>query len=73
MPGAPLETHRGEPCPVCGGDCKAFPDLPSDKTNPFLGARASDLEPEPEAPEPRRRGKRGPTEDRAHHGPQEDR
>jgi hypothetical protein len=65
--------RKGEPCPICGGDCTRVPDMPSDSTNPFLGVTAKDLEPKPEPPPKRPRGKRRPAEDRAHHGPQEDR
>jgi hypothetical protein len=61
-------TARVRPCPICGGQCKRFPDLPSDRTNPFLGATAADLEPAPEAPKQKRpKGKRRPAEDRARH------
>lgn len=61
---APHPT-RVRPCPICGGPCKRFPDLPTDRRNPFIGGRT---EPEPEPPKPRRpKGKRRPAEDRARH------
>jgi hypothetical protein len=68
---APSDPPGGaEPCPVCGGACKSFPDSPHDARNPFLGATAADIEkldnPEPEKPQ-RPKGKRGPAEDRARH------
>lgn len=65
-------ARRGGPCPVCGQTtCKRFPDMPSDATNPFLGATAEDTEraknPPPPPPKKRPKGKRHPAEDRARH------
>lgn len=67
----PEPARRGGPCPVCGGPCKRFPDLPSDATNPLLGATAADIEriknPPPPPAKKRPKGKRHPAEDRARH------
>lgn len=77
--------HTGDPsCPVCGGDCTAFPDLEVHDRYPFLSEehkaemnrKAREREAKtPPAREPRRRGRRakhGPAEDRARK-PSEDR
>ena len=61
-------TARVRPCAICGGQCKRFPDVPSDATNPFLGVKPPppDDPPPPEPPK-RPKGKRRPAEDRARH------
>jgi hypothetical protein len=64
---SPGSHRRVKPCPVCGGQCSRFPDLATDATNPFLGARAKDMEARPIRPKPRPKGKRRPAEDRARH------
>jgi hypothetical protein len=53
------------PCPVCGGQCTAFPDVAVHPTYPFL-SEAHKAHPKPEEPK-RPKGKRGPVEDRARH------
>lgn len=67
----PSSPARVRPCPICGGQCKRFPDSPYDARNPFLGATAADIEaldnPPPAKPEPRPKGKKRPAEDRARH------
>lgn len=70
---SPHPPPGAKPCPVCGGHCGRFPDLPTDDRNPFItGAKPPPPEPKPQ-PHTRPKGKRRPAEDRAHHGPKEDR
>lgn len=71
MADTPTPPDAGvQPCPICGGPCKRFPDLPTDPNNPFLGAKPT-ADPKP-APVKRPKGKRHPAEDRARR-PSEDR
>jgi hypothetical protein len=66
-------THHppegGGRCPVCGGDCRAFPDLVVPDAYPFLTERQKREAREKANPKPapRPKGKRRPAEDRARH------
>lgn len=67
---SPGSHARVKPCPVCGGQCRGFPDSPHDARNPFLGATAAGVERLDNPPPPpvkRPKGKRRPAEDRARH------
>lgn len=67
----------GDPtCPICGGSCTAFPDIPVPDDYPFMTEdqkAAVNRTEDQDAKPARRRGKRRPAEDRMVHGPVEDR
>lgn len=86
MGSAGLDGHSlGPACFICEGDCQGFPDIDVHDGYPFLTKlqkdemrrkvreREGETKPTPVARRRGRRARRAPDEDRAHHGPAEDR